>query len=178
MLIKRYPEAKIKPNGPIPAHLLGMLFCLWKFCGILRGSLLNVGSQWGYEWKNVIEFGKPYQKSPIENPTLEMRRQNWTVSKMAHTAEKFLVDLGLPPMPKEFWDKSVLEKPADRNISCTATAMDFFNKKDYRYALLCFLFPANILQVSFLVDSIKMCADTTMPDLVELHKYVLMQKHC
>ncbi|GAU93186.1 hypothetical protein RvY_05164 [Ramazzottius varieornatus] len=130
-LIRRYPEAKIKPNGPIPAHLLG--------------------SQWGYDWRNLIEFAKPYQKTPIENPTIEMKKQNWTVSKMARTAEKFLVDLGLPPMPKEFWDKSIFEKPADRNISCTATQMDFFNKKDYR---------------------IKMCADTTFPDLIELHKYI------
>jgi hypothetical protein len=36
-------------------------------------------------------------------------------------------------MPQPFWDKSMLEKPADgRRVVCHASAWDFYNGVDFR----------------------------------------------
>jgi len=52
---------------------------------------------------------------------------------MFQTAEEFFTSLGLKKMPQEFWDKSIIVKPADREIVCHASAWDFYNRKDFRY---------------------------------------------
>lgn len=64
-------------------------------------------------------------------------------------AEEFFVSLGLDPMPTDFWDKSIFEKPSDgREINCHASAWDFYDGKDFR---------------------IKMCAKVSMNDLFVVH---------
>lgn len=53
---------------------------------------------------------------------------------MFQESDTFFTSLGLLPMPKEFWDKSMLEKPTDgRQVVCHASAWDFYNRKDFRY---------------------------------------------
>lgn len=48
-------------------------------------------------------------------------------------SDNFFTSLGLLPMPPEFWDKSMLEKPTDgRKVVCHASAWDFYNRKDFR----------------------------------------------
>ena len=61
-----------------------------------------------------------------------MVKQNWTVERMFRTTEKFITDLGLDPMPADFWNKSLMVKPKDRPVMCQPAAFDFFNTKDYR----------------------------------------------
>lgn len=57
-----------------------------------------------------------------------------TVEKMFHVADEFFVSLGLNPLPKSFWENSLLIKPDDkREINCHPSAWDFYNGKDYRY---------------------------------------------
>lgn len=52
---------------------------------------------------------------------------------MFQESDRFFTSLGLLPMPKEFWDKSMLEKPSDgRKVVCHASAWDFYNRKDFR----------------------------------------------
>lgn len=51
---------------------------------------------------------------------------------MFHVADKFFTDLGLIPMPDEFWDKTMYVKPDDREVVCHASAWDFYNRKDFR----------------------------------------------
>ena len=63
-------------------------------------------------------------------------------------AEEFYTSLGLKPMPPEFWRFSLLDRPNDRKVQCTASAWDFCNKIDYR---------------------IKQCTEVTMDDLVSTH---------
>lgn len=48
-------------------------------------------------------------------------------------AEEFFTSLGLKAMPPEFWRYSMIEKPLDRRVQCTASAWDFCNRIDYRY---------------------------------------------
>lgn len=35
-------------------------------------------------------------------------------------------------MPRLFWERSILEKPTDREIVCHASAWDFYDGKDFR----------------------------------------------
>lgn len=52
---------------------------------------------------------------------------------MFEKAEDFFTSMGLDPMPSTFWEGSILEKPSDgRELTCHASAWDFYNKKDYR----------------------------------------------
>ena len=67
---------------------------------------------------------------------------------MFKMADDFFVSLGLLPVPQEFWDKSMLEKPKDRQVFCDASAWDFYNQRDFR---------------------IKMCTNVDMTDFVTSH---------
>lgn len=52
---------------------------------------------------------------------------------MFEEADNFFTSLGLLPVPFEFWNKSMLEKPTDgREVVCHASAWDFYNGKDFR----------------------------------------------
>lgn len=52
---------------------------------------------------------------------------------MFEEADHFFTSLGLLPVPPEFWNKSMLEKPTDgREVVCHASAWDFYNGKDFR----------------------------------------------
>ncbi len=58
--------------------------------------------------------------------------QNYTALKMFQAAEDFFTSLGLFPMPQEFWNISVIEKPDDgRGFQCHAKAHDFYNGRDF-----------------------------------------------
>jgi peptidyl-dipeptidase A len=35
-------------------------------------------------------------------------------------------------MPQTFWERSILEKPKDREMVCHASAWDFYDRKDFR----------------------------------------------
>ena len=59
--------------------------------------------------------------------------KNYTVKKMFQTAEDFFMSLGFEPMPDTFWTGTIMEKPADRDIVCHASAWDFYNAKDFRW---------------------------------------------
>ena len=59
--------------------------------------------------------------------------QGYTALKMFQKSDEFFTSLGLIPMPDEFWKESLIEKPADREVVCHASAWDFCNGKDFRY---------------------------------------------
>lgn len=67
--------------------------------------------------------------------------QGWDAIRMFQESDKFFTSLGLEPMPPEFWNKSMLEKPSDgRQVVCHASAWDFYNRKDFRLSLTFFPF--------------------------------------
>ena len=53
---------------------------------------------------------------------------------MFQTADEFFTSLGLIPMPPEFWQHSMIEKPKDREVDCLKSGLnsvwDFHNGKD------------------------------------------------
>lgn len=45
---------------------------------------------------------------------------------MFELSEKFFYDMGFDNMTTTFWEKSMIEKPADRAVVCHASAEEFF----------------------------------------------------
>lgn len=111
-LVQRYGSTVVRPDGPIPAHLLG--------------------NMWTQNWQQVIDLVRPggRQSSDV---TGEMVRQGFTPLKMFQTAEEFFTSMGLPAMSPEFWRNSVLQSPVEQHGQCTASAWDFCNNVDFRW---------------------------------------------
>ncbi|XP_029068873.1 angiotensin-converting enzyme isoform X1 [Monodon monoceros] len=128
-LYRFYGSELINLEGPIPAHLLG--------------------NMWAQSWSNIYDLVVPFPSAPRMDATEAMIKQGWTPQRMFKEADNFFTSLGLLPVPPEFWNKSVLEKPTDgREVVCHASAWDFFNGKDFR---------------------IKQCTTVNMEDLVVAH---------
>lgn len=123
-----YGPDKVPEDGPIPAHLLG-----------------HIHSQ---DWSGITEITRPYPNKQAIDVTNAMKARNMTVLDMFKMSEEFFTSMGLPPMPKTFWERSVLTKPTDRKIVCHASAWDFFIGKDVR---------------------IKQCTQVQMDDLLVVH---------
>lgn len=110
-LMRKYGMQTVRPDGPIPAHLLG--------------------NMWGQNWRSIMDVVMP---GPMETPdvTGEMVRQGFTPLKIFQMAEEFFTSMGLPPMSPEFWRNSMLQKSAEVHTQCTASAWDFCNNIDFR----------------------------------------------
>ncbi|KAK9502105.1 hypothetical protein O3M35_012698 [Rhynocoris fuscipes] len=127
-LNEKYGDNVVKKDGPIPAHLLG--------------------NMWAQLWANIYDIVAPYPEKKAIDVTDEMLKQNYTALKMFKLSESFFTSLGLEPMPPSFWEKSIIEKPKDRELVCHASAWDFYDSKDFR---------------------IKMCTRVNMDDLFTVH---------
>lgn len=107
---------------------------------------------WAQSWLGVLNFTQLYANKPKLDVTEEMIRQGYNATRMFQTADKFFADLGLIPMPTEFWEKSMIEKPEGRNVTCHASAWDFYNAKDFRLVQKS-MFSRNGQKRTFLVAS-------------------------
>ncbi|XP_050669204.1 angiotensin-converting enzyme-like isoform X2 [Leptidea sinapis] len=126
-LVQRY-GGSVRSDGPIPAHLLG--------------------NMWSQNWKSIMDLVMPFPQSPNLDVTADMLRQGFTPLRMFQMAEEFYTSMGLKPVPPEFWRGSMLVRPQQRSVQCTASAWDFCNRIDYR---------------------IKQCTEVTMQDLISTH---------
>ncbi|XP_025083196.1 angiotensin-converting enzyme-like isoform X2 [Pomacea canaliculata] len=141
-LMHVYGPERFPASGHIPAHLLG--------------------NMWSQEWGNIYDLVQPYPNRTAISVTKAMTDQGYTVERMFRTAEQFFVSLGLESMPETFWAGSMLQKPADRDVVCHASAWDFYDGRDFR---------------------IKMCTYITMEDLLTIHhemghiEYFLQYRH-
>ncbi|KAM9832332.1 angiotensin-converting enzyme [Neosynchiropus ocellatus] len=128
-LHKKYGPDNINLKGPIPAHLLG--------------------NMWAQTWSGIMDLAMPYPDATQVDATPAMVAQGWNATRMFQESDRFFTSLGLLPMPEEFWEKSMIEKPSDgRQVVCHASAWDFYNRKDFR---------------------IKQCTVITMDDLITVH---------
>nr|XP_039267513.1 angiotensin-converting enzyme-like isoform X1 [Styela clava] len=128
-LYQKYGDTVINLRGPIPAHILG--------------------NMWAQDWANIYEIVEPFPGKVRPDATAAMIEQGWNADKMFQVADDFFRDMGLIPVPQEFWDESMLTKPTDgRDVVCHASAWDFYNRKDFR---------------------IKMCTTVNQRDFVTIH---------
>ncbi|KAA0725566.1 Angiotensin-converting enzyme [Triplophysa tibetana] len=132
-----YGAKYINLKGPAWGLVLKMLMCL------------VLGNMWSQSWNNIYNMMIPFPDKPNIDVTDTMVAQGYNAMHMFRVAEEFFTSLGLIPMPDEFWDKSMIEKPSDgREVVCHASAWDFYNRKDFR---------------------IKQCTTVTMEQLSTVH---------
>ncbi len=120
----------VPETGPIPAHLLGNL--------------------WQQDWGNIYPLVAPAQQGTTEAYSLTERLKAKKVDEleMVRIAERFFTSLGLAPLPKTFWERSLFVKPRDREVVCHASAWNVDSVDDLR---------------------IKMCIDVTDEDFSTIH---------
>ncbi len=109
----KYGKDKVPDGKPIPAQLLG--------------------NMWAQQWNRVFDdLLKPYPDASIETADKQLKAQNWDAVKMTKSAETFYTSIGFPPLPQQFWERSMLTRPRDRDVVCHASAWDMDEKDDVR----------------------------------------------
>jgi peptidyl-dipeptidase A len=127
-LSQKYGSQVVSPDGPMPAHLLG--------------------NPWAQTWDNVFPLlGLPENSSGYDVTQL-LRAKQVDAHGMVKYGENFYKSMGFAPLPPTFWERSLLTKPADREVVCHASAWDIDNKDDIR---------------------IKMCIQVKGEDFVTIH---------
>jgi peptidyl-dipeptidase A len=111
-LVKIYGADKVKPDGLIPAHLLG--------------------NMWAQEWNKIYPLVEPYKGLASLDVDAAIKAQKWDEIKMVKTGEAFFTSLGLDPLPASFWERSMFKKPRDREVVCHASAWDVTYDNDLR----------------------------------------------
>ena len=142
-LIQKYGAAADRPDGMIPAHLLG--------------------NPWAQEWGNVYDIVQPtdaqfagFKMIDLEgalkkqiaaqhpDAALVFSKQGDASGDAARAAalvagkamaaygERFYTSLGLAPLPETFWQRSQFIKPRDRDAVCHASAWDLDGIDDLR----------------------------------------------
>jgi peptidyl-dipeptidase A len=118
----------VPESGPIPAHLLGNL--------------------WQQDWSNVYELVAPPGTPAVFSLTDTLKARKIEPLEMVRIGERFFTSLGFEPLPKTFWERSLFQKPRDREVVCHASAWDIDSVDDLR---------------------IKMCIDVNEEDFTTIH---------
>jgi peptidyl-dipeptidase A len=111
-LIKKYGKAAERPDGMIPAHLLG--------------------NMWAQEWGNVYPLMAPADGGQGYDLTQLLKDQKVNELGMVHYGDNFFKSLGFAPLPQTFWERSLFLKPQDRDVVCHPSAWDVDQKDDLR----------------------------------------------
>jgi peptidyl-dipeptidase A len=115
--------------------------------GPIRADLL--GNMWAQEWGNIYDVVAPKGAGDIGYDVTELLvARKYDPVKIVKTGEGFFSSLGFAPMPATFWDRSMITKPADREVVCHASAWNVDNVEDLR---------------------IKMCTKVNSDDFVTVH---------
>jgi peptidyl-dipeptidase A len=125
-LAEKYGDDKITPGGLIPAHV--------------------TGNMWAQSWENLYPLMEPHPGQPDLDVAKKLK--DWPAKKIVKAGEGFFTSMGMDPMPATFWERSMFEKPEDREVVCHASAWDVQLNDDQR---------------------IKMCIKPTLDDLVTIH---------
>ncbi|HXT69511.1 MAG TPA: M2 family metallopeptidase [Vicinamibacterales bacterium] len=126
-LHEKYGDA-VPATGPIPAHMLGNI--------------------WAQDWSNVFDLVATGGADSGYSLTKILEQRKTSAVDMMKMGERFYTSLGLAPLPKTFWERSLLVKPRDRDVVCHASAWDIDSVEDVR---------------------IKMCVDPTEEDFSTIH---------
>lgn len=98
--------------------------------GPIRADLL--GNMWAQQWGNVYDIVAPAKADKGYDLTELLVAKNYTPEQVIRTSEGFFTSLGFEALPKTFWERSLITKPADREVVCHASAWNLDNKDDLR----------------------------------------------
>lgn len=128
-LNEKYGDAVQPKTGPIRADLLG--------------------NMWAQEWGDIYPIVAPKGTGDIGYDIGDLlKAKGYDPLKMVQTGEGFFSSLGFAPLPKTFYERSQITKPADREVVCHASAWNINNVDDLR---------------------IKMCTKVNSGDFVTVH---------
>ena len=108
----RYGKEVVADHAPIPAQLLG--------------------NMWAQEWNNINDLVAPFPSQPALDVDKKLKADRWDATKMVRQGEHFFTALGLDPLPKTFWERSLFVRPRDREVVCHASAWDVTWSGDLR----------------------------------------------
>jgi peptidyl-dipeptidase A len=111
-LQKTYGAERIADGKPIPAHVLG--------------------NMWAQQWGEIYPLVEPYPGVSDLDITGALKSQKYDPVKITRSAESFYVSLGFPKLPDTFWQRSLLQKPRDREVQCHASAWHMDAREDVR----------------------------------------------
>ncbi|NND64417.1 MAG: hypothetical protein HKM24_00495, partial [Gammaproteobacteria bacterium] len=115
-LAEQYDESVIAPDEHLPAHLLG---------GI-----------WSENWQGVYDRVKPFEAELEQSFDLDKAlADEFVLTDLVRESEAFYASIGLPALPASFFAQSMIGKPADRAVDCSAQAWNINDKNDVRISL-------------------------------------------
>lgn len=127
-LQKKYGKDKIADKAPLPAHVMG--------------------NMWQQQWGNLYPIAEPYPGQPSLDVTAGLQKKKYDSKGMVKLGEAFFTSLGMPALPQTFFERSLFDKPRDREVVCHASAWDLTYDNDIR---------------------IKMCIEINEEDLITIH---------
>lgn len=111
-LSEKYGKDVVSEDKPIPAHLLG--------------------NMWAQQWGNIYPILAPANADRGYDLTQILKARNTDPKQMVRYGESFFESLGFDALPSTFWERSLITKPADREVVCHASAWDIDYEKDVR----------------------------------------------
>jgi peptidyl-dipeptidase A len=111
-LIKKYGAAADRPDGMIPAHLLG--------------------NMWAQEWGNIYDLVAPRAAPATYDIGQILQARKTNPKQIVQYGEGFFKSLGFGLLPDTFWQRSQFVRPADRDVVCHASAWDIDTREDVR----------------------------------------------
>lgn len=112
-LNRKYGDAVQSATGPIRADLLG--------------------NMWAQEWSNIYDVVAPAGAGDLGYDVgALLAAKGYDPLKMVKAGEGFFSSLVFAPLPETFWQRSMIVKPADREVVCHASAWNLDNKDDLR----------------------------------------------
>ncbi|MGA2712691.1 MAG: M2 family metallopeptidase [Bryobacteraceae bacterium] len=111
-LIQKYGPVAQRGDGMIPAHLLG--------------------NMWAQEWGNIYDLVAPPAAPPAYDIGEILQQRKTTAKQIVQYGEGFFQSLGLQTLPDTFWQRSMLTRPADREVVCHASAWQVDFDQDVR----------------------------------------------
>jgi peptidyl-dipeptidase A len=133
----KYGKDKVPVGKPLPAHLLG--------------------NMWAQQWDGIYDIVEPFPNQGSLDVDAKLRakfekgekdKKTLDAKGMVRVGESFFTSLGLDPLPQTFWDRSLFQRPKQRDVVCHASAWDVTWSNDLR---------------------IKMCIEPTEDDLITIH---------
>lgn len=126
----------IKPDKPMPAHVLGKLddFVVIHVNHVKIKSTVS-GNMWAQSWETLLPRLLANTSHGDKLSQSNVIPKKWASMKdMARLSENFFTSLGFARLPASFWTKSQFTRPTDgRQAVCHASATNFFKNRDVRY---------------------------------------------
>jgi peptidyl-dipeptidase A len=114
-LVAKYGADAERADGMIPAHLLG--------------------NMWAQEWGNVYDIAAPPAAPATYDIGDILKQRGTTARQVVEYGESFFRSLGFEKLPDTFWKRSMITRPADREVVCHASAWDIDSDQDVRLKL-------------------------------------------